>query len=49
MIEILEIKEYTVGWRDNDGELYVYPRCQFPADLKVNDKYEYSAGQFHKL
>jgi|19_taG_2_1085344.scaffolds.fasta_scaffold38578_2 hypothetical protein len=46
MIKILTITESTVGWRDDDGELYVYPRCMFPQDLKKDEEFEYCAGEF---
>ncbi len=49
IIEILTIRGFTVGWRDEEDELYVYPRGMFPADLKVNTKFDYSAGEFHVL
>ena len=49
MIEILTITEYTVGWRDEEDDLYVYPRIMFPGDIKLGDKFEYCAGQFTRI
>lgn len=49
IIEILTIRESTVGWKDIEGDLYVYPRCMFPAELRVNTKFDYSAGEFHEI
>ncbi len=49
MIEILTITENTVGWKDEDDELYVYPRSCFPVGIKIDHIYEYSGGEFREV
>jgi hypothetical protein len=38
-----------VEWRDDDGEVYKYPRCMFPINLSILDEFEYAAGEFTPL
>ncbi len=46
MIEVLKITDNTVGWKDEEGDLHVYPRSMFPKILNIGDKFEYLAGKF---
>ncbi len=49
MVKIMTIRQSTVCWVDEEGDTYTYPRCMFPADLEVNQKYDYRAGEFHRI
>lgn len=49
MVKLLKITKSTVEWRDDDGEVYKYPRCMFPINLSILDEFEYAAGEFTPL